>query len=567
MRVIVAVVLLSSACPAAELTEVALGQAFWRPNAMLSEIKLPDGGSRIAQADFYGFALERPEQVCFTFRSEGLLAAVIKAVDQPDAKGDPSTAGVIGNGKTVTLDLAAGRYLAVVGAEPPDRGSYLLVLGRPIEPAGRLEAVPATGGEVPCLGRWRAPGAVSGCAVSPTGQHLATWGGDEAWLHDLATGASYRLPHDDGRPTRVAFSPDGWTVLTVTRAGAMLLALPTLTPVARFTAGTGLRDACYGSRRQRVAVLPSDAPAYVSSPVPGDLAYLAGSQGAEALVPDPAAELVGLRFGGEVAVYQATSRELLGRVRWPAAPVSLAMQPGQPVVIGAGPAATLTWKVGTDRQGRALPDAAAASLGPTGVIALALPGGVRLLKDDRATELQPAVAAAQLAFNAAGHRLLAVADGTLLLWDTTALLSRRVEPGTLTQARLAYQDGLNKMKSRDYAASHASFKRSRELLGGLPAEGETVEFLCLTLLRLSQVSYLLKDYQASLDEAGQFVATAGKLPEGALKEMNLAQAYYRRADALYELRRMDEARKDYREALAHGLEGPAAADARDKTKP
>jgi hypothetical protein len=551
---------------AALVEELPLGQAIWRPGAGTMEVARPDGGTAPVTADLWGIALDRPTRVVIRLQTVSTLGLVIRALDPPTEQ----PLGVLAAGQPFAKELAAGRYLlTVAGNQGGGNGPYLLSAALPPAASGGFtgglaEVKPGAG--VALLGRYQL-GVAAGLAIGPGGQWVATWQGEQAWLHQIESGETFGVPTMGGAVRRLAFTSDGWALMAVTEQGALMLAMPDLAPFARFTAQTGVLDAV-PAPEHRVVVLPRDAPAYVSSPVEGDLAYLPGTKGAVRLIGGQSA-LVGLWYADrQVQVFDSLERRELGRIRWPHEPTGLALHPVEPTVAGAGPETTALWRVGSSTSAALFGGAGAVAYHAAGQLALATPEGVLIATaEDQATPLEPAVQAIALDFNAAGHRLGALtAAGEVLLWDTISLLKHEAgeATGDLLAARAAYNEGLTAMKAMDFASARQQFVQCRDLMAALPATGEVAEFRVLALLRLSQASYLVKDYAASLAEADEYLAAARQLPDGKFKSYNVPQAIYRRADALWELDRQAEARRDYQQALDAGLEGLAADDARQK---
>ncbi len=563
------VVVAGGVAAADEVTEIKLGQGIWRAEATTAERTLPDGSKRRVQVDLYGLVMEREEPVRLVLWAEGRLGLVVRALDRNDAQGNPALVGIRTAGQSLETRLAAGRYMLAVAAEPPERGAYLLAAARPLDSALALpaaELAPA-GGKCPLVGSFALPAGVRQIDLSPDGRRLVCGDGRQGWLFDLEQRRGALLPAAGGPLLRVALSPDGWSLMTVTEREAVLWALPDLAPFARFTAASGLRDAVYAGRHSRVAVLPQNSPVYVSSPVEGDLAFLPGSRGGQALVADAAGTGLLVRSGDrDLALYDLSSRQLLGRTTWPATPRQLAVHPAEPLVIGTGPGANQAWRAGGDATIAQVPEADAVAFALNGALALGGAGGVSIRKGTETVPLTPAVPVVRLRFGAGGSRLVALdGAGRLLVWDTTAL-SGGAPQDVLRAARQAYAEGLGLLRQQKYAEAHPAFARSLANLRQLPAQGEIVEFTCLTILRLSQCSYGAGQFGRSLAEAEELLQTSETLPDGSLKRSNLAMGWYRRADALWELGRRQEARPAYQKSLDLGLEGAAAADARQKVK-
>jgi hypothetical protein len=562
---ILQVALVSVPGRAAIVEELPLGQAIWRPGAGTMEVARPEGGTARVTADLWGIAIERPTQVVIRLQTISPLGLVIRTLDPPAAE----PLAILAAGQPFAKELAAGRYLLTVAGNQGGNGPYLLSAALPPAASGSFagglaEVKPGDG--VTLLGRYSV-GAASGLAVGPGGQWVATWQGEQAWLHQLEAGERFSVPTMGGAVRRLAFTSDGWALMAVTEQGALMLAMPDLTPFARFTAQSGVLDAV-PAPEHRVVLLPRDAPAYVSSPVEGDLAYLPGTKGAVKLIGGQGA-LVGLWSADrQVQIFDSLQRRELGRIRWPYEPASLALHPIEPLLAGAGAETTALWRVGASTSAALFGGAGAVAYHAAGQLALATPERVMLVTEDgQTTPLDPAVRAIALDFNAAGHRLGALtAAGEVLLWDTIRLLKREAgeATGELLAARTAYNEGLAAMKAMDFAAARQQFAKCRELMASLPVTGETAEFRVLALLRLSQASYLVKDYAASLAEADEYLAASRQLPDSKFKSYNVPQAIYRRADALWELDRKAEAKRDYQQALDAGLEGLAADDARRK---
>jgi len=556
--------LLALATRGATVQELPLGQAVWRPSAATLEVPGPGGAPTTVTADLWGLALERPTQVVIRMHTLSGLGLVIRALDRPAEK----PVAILAAGQPYAGELVAGRYLLTVAGQGGN-GPYLLSAAATPQPARRFvgglpDAAPTDA--LRLLGRY-ALGPAAGLALGPGGRWAATWQGDQGWLHDLDAGATYAVPKFDGPLLRIAFADDGWSLLTVTAAGVVTASLPELAPYARFVAQSGVRDAV-PAPEQRVVVLPGDAPAYIASPSEEDLAYLPGTRGAARLLAGHG-EVVGCWYADrQLQLIDVVQRRELGRARWPAEPSALALHPTNAEVAGSGPAQTVLWRAGAATAEQVTSGATALAYHASGTLALASGGQVKLLAPDgTTTPLEPAVEAIRLEFNAAGHRLAAqTATGEVLVLghDPLARPGARAAAERLLQARSAYNAGLSAMKAQDFPTARAEFLKCRDLMADLPATGEVAQFQVLALLRLSQASYLLKDYAASLAEADDYLAAARQLPDSDFRKYNVAQALYRRADALWELGRKTEAKAGYQAALDAGLEGLPADDAKAK---
>lgn len=551
---------------AAEVTPIQLGQGVWRAEAAVTQHPLPGGGTKAMQADLYGLVLEQPAEVRVTFFAEAPLGVVIKALDQPDDKGNPRTLGLVAAGKPWRQSLAAGRFMFIVAGDPPMDGAYLLSVASPKEPDDTFERVAdAAPGDYPFLGAFDLGRPISGLEVSPEGARLLAWSADEAWLYELESRQAFRLPKLDGPLRRAEFSPDGWTALVVSAGGALVLGLPDLTGTAKFTAAEPVLDAVYVGRQQRVAVLPEGKPVYIASPIEGDLAYLPGTTGGTALVGDSLAGGLAVRYGEQrVAVFDPMERRQYGAGSWPAAPTHLQLQPGAPILLGTGPSATMTWKAGPEPEATTLPDATDGDINPLGAIALGGASGVRLIREESVTELT-AEPVDLVRFSPTGHRLAAAtAAGRVMVWNTEAMLAREPEGGGLTEASRLYRDGLERFKAQDWSLAHLRFEASLAKLRELPQEGEVLEYTCLALLRMSQTSYMTRAYEQALAEAEDLLTAVDVLPGGPFQAQNRAFGWYRKGESLWALDRRDDAKAAYRQALEAGLEGAAAENARGK---
>lgn len=563
-RWLLTVALLLTAGLGAPVTELPLGQAVWRPQAATVEVPGPDGAPTTVTADLWGIALTEATRVVVRMHTVSGLGLVVRDLDHPQTR----PLAVLAPNQPYAAELPAGRYLLTIAGQGGN-GPYILSAAKAPAPArtfqGGLPGI-APDDALRLLGRFDL-GAADGLALGPAGRWVATWRGEQGWLHDLDAGASYAVPKLDGPLLRIAFADDGWSLLTVTTAGAVAASMPELAPFARFTAQTGVRDAV-PAPDQRVVLLPADAPAYVASPSEEDLAYLPGTRGAAGLVPGHD-DVVGLWYADQtVQLLDVLQRRELGRAKWPNEPLGLALQPGAPVLFGSGAAQTLSWRAGSPTAEQVAGGAAAVACHVSGTLALASPTQVALLAPDgQTTVLEPAVAAVRLAFNAPGHRLAGqTASGEVLVWDTIKLLGHAANSPAeqLLASRSAYNEGLAALKAQDYATARAGFVKCRDLLADLPADGDVAQFRVLALLRLSQASYLLHDYAASLSEAEAYLTAAKALPDGEFKTVNVSQALYRRADALWELGRKTEAKQGYQAALDAGLTGLPAEDAKAK---
>jgi len=559
-----AIGLLSLPSFSAEVTELPLGQAAWRPRAATLEVPGPNGAPTTVVADLWGLALEQPTKLVIRMHTLSGFGLVVRDLDHPEKK----PLAILAAGQPFNGDLAKGRYLLTVASQGGN-GPYLISAAVAPQPANKFQGgMPdhSPPDKIHLLGRY-ALGPSDGMALGPAGRWVATWQGEQGWLHDLDAGATYAVPKLDGPLLRIAFADDGWSLLTVTAAGAVAASLPELAPFARYTAQTGVRDAV-PALDQRVVVLPADAPAYVCSPSEEDLAYLPGTRGAATLIPGHGA-VTGFWYADRtVQLLDVMDRRELGRAKWPDEPTVLALHPNRAELVGAGPSHTLLWQAGTATAQEVGGGASAAAYHISGTLATASGDQVSLIAPDGTTSaLDPAVDAVRLAFNASGHRLAAqTANGDVLVWDTIRLLGRAPAEASdaLMQARSAYNAGLSALKAQDYATARSEFVKCRDQIMALPAEGDVAQFQVLALLRLSQASYLVKDYESSLTEAEAYLAAAEKLPAGEFKTVNVSQALYRKADALWELGRKVEAKAGYQAALDAGLTGGPADDAKAK---
>ena len=554
-----------SASEAVEVQELKLGEAIWRPSAGTMAVTAPDGSKSNVTADLWGLAIEQPARVVIRLQTISSLGLVIRALDTPTDK----PLAILGPGQPFVQELPKGRYLlTVAGNRGGTNGAYLLSAALPPAAVSQFQgglAEPQPGDGVALLGRYQL-GPADGLAVGPGGQWVATWQGERAFLHQVAAGETIAVPTLGGPVKRLAFTAEGWALMAVTDQGALMLAMPELAPYARFTAQTGVVDAV-PAPEHRIVLLPQDASAYVSSPIEGDLAYLPGTKGAAGLFGGQGS-MVGLWYPDQqVQVFDSVARRELGRIRWPYQPASWSLNANEPIVAAAGPSTAL-WHAGATQSSALFGEASAVAYHPAGRVALATADGVLLATEDgQTTALQPTVQAIAVDINAAGHRLGALtAAGEVLLWDTISLLqpAAGASSNQLLAARSAYNAGLKAMKAMDFPTAREQFVKCRDLMADLPATGDMAEFKVLALLRLSQSSYLVKDYEASLTEADAYLAAARQLPDGDFKKYNVPQAIYRRADAQWELDRKDEARQGYQQALDAGLEGLAADDARKK---
>lgn len=562
---LVGLLLAVGAASAADPSPLRLGEAVFRAQATVSLQRLPDGTRKPMQLDAFNLDLDADANVRIDFRSEDAKGVVVYRLA---AGGDRTAVATVGPGKPHVGPLTRGSYALLVASDPPAGGAYLLSVAPVREPEVHFERTapeePAAGG-ARLLGQWQLGRAVADLDLAPGGEWLVTRAGDEAWLHHLPEAVSYRLPTPGGTVRRALISPDGWSVLVAGEAGATLLGLPDLTPFARFAPPGGLRDAAYAGARQRVALLPVDGNVMITSPLPDDLATVPGSAGEAIATDSNGLRLLVRRDRTEISVFNLTARSAEFTATWPAPPAALALHPMLPVVAGAGTDASLLWSGGQHAGAVDLPAAVDVDFGGTGLLALADGRAVTLMVGHSSQTIAPPFPATMVAFDPDGRRLVAAtADGRIALWDTTRFETPPSDENPLQAARLAYTEGLNAQRARDYERAKSRYADSLALLQTLPQEGEILEFVCLTNTRLSQVTWLRKEYEESIGYADAVIATAAALPEGELRRSFEGMALYRRADALWELGRRDEAKADFRAALERGLEQRYADDARQR---
>lgn len=560
--------LLAAAYAVDEPTPLTVGQAVFKASTKMSLQTLPDGTRQTVQVELYSLVLDQDRALRFDLRSEKPLGVVVYDLDHTTATGDPAVLGAAGIGRPYHGKLTAGRYMLAVASDPPTETAYLLSVAPEPEPDAKFKQVEQPGPvetSAPFLGSWQVPQQIQGADLSPDGRWVVVHDGRQAWLHDLKTLRSYRLPSAGGDLRRVRISPDGWSVLVASTNGVVLLSLPDGSPFARFEAPGGVRDAVYAGNRQRVAMLPIDGAVSLCSPVAGDLAYLPDSAGTM-LAGDPSGVRIAVRSGQrDVRVYDVLNRQLLGNLQWPAPPIALAPHPFVPLVAGAGPSASLLWSLANGNV-TDLPECLDVSYGGTGLLGLTDGRQVTIVSGDQLTPCEPAFPATHVAFSSTGRLLLATTDdGRLALWRAQAVdLSGTPTEDKLLAARMAYSDGLKAMKAQNYEAAVKGFSDAVGLLAQLELTNDTREFACLAQLRLSQATYQLKDYQTSLEAAKVLLQTAAELPAGETRQSYLSIGLYRQADALWELGQREDAKKLYQQALDAGLGGGRADDAKAK---
>ncbi|MBI2297831.1 MAG: hypothetical protein HYU66_02560 [Armatimonadetes bacterium] len=554
-----AILLLAAAALAVEPAPIQLGQAVYRPRCTITRQKLPDGTQRSVQLELYDLTLAKEEPVWVEMRSENPLGCVVYRFVEGS---EPRPITAVGMRKPFHGTLAAGRYALAVAADPPADGAYLLSVAHPPQPDGKLEpALPASPADAAAAFRGSFRLGLKPRGLSLGGGFAAVHDGLTAWLCDLEQGVRYRLPAEPGPIRRVAVSPDGWSVMVVSTSGARLLALPDLAPLATFNTEAGIRDAVYAGPRQRLAVLPAKGMVYITSPVKGDLAYLPESEG-DALAVDTAGTRLAVRQGeAEVRVFDLGARQLMAQCRWPWSPSALAVHPLMPLVVGAGPAKAGLWSGTDDPTVADLPAAVDAAYGGNGLLAAVDGQGARVVVAEQVTVLEPAFAGSLVAVDPMGTRVAAVtAAGELALWDVSRLAAPQADP--VQTAEAAYKQGILSLRNEDYAAAKGLFAQAVEALRQAPPSDDADKYLCLSLLRLSETTGVLKDYAASLEHADAMLAAAAALPDGELKRFCDPLARFRRGEALAGLGRQADAKLAWQDALEHGLSGPPAEDAR-----
>lgn len=557
------------AARAQEPVPLAVGQAVWRPSATVIQQPLPDGGQRGVQVDLYELGLAAPATLVFRLRAEGRLGMVVYAADRPAGGGGGPTLGAAGPSQPLKLELAAGRYTIAVAGDPPSDGAYLLSVAPAPSPEGfaARRELAATTDSLPTRGQWQIEPQPRSLALSPDGRWLAACTATEAWLYELPGGARYRLAGAGGELVRVQFARNGWALLVAGEAGTRLYSVPELAVIDEERYESGLRDAVLTGDGLRLAVLPRGGLVSIRSPVPGDLASLPESEGL-ALAGDGRGDRLAVRReDGTVALFDLVRRALIDRVRWPAAPTQMAVDPLRPVVLSAGPGASRAWLAQTGQPPQALPELLAVALGPNGEMALSDGTGVVFRYAADEANCKPAPAATLLAVDARGRYLAAAtAEGLVTVWDTLDLAPERVLASPESErAAAAYEQGLTAMREGRHEAATRHFTAALTILADVPPdEPRLLEQTCLAILRLSECMWLLKQFEPSLEQARRLEGLAGNVGDAEARSALVAMARYRQGDALWELGRREEAKAVLRAALEAGLTGQSADDARAK---